>query len=183
MVQEPAPGSVRPTSARLLVAAALAGLVVGWFGGTLLERTQGAAPTVPWTSVLVLLFAAAALGWTAWGTWRTIHRQRRWLEPHQAVNRLVLAKASSLVGALVAGVYVGYGALFLDDMSAPLPQERVIRSGLVAVAAGLVLVTGLLLERACRVPKGPEDVDTDVDADPDRDRDEPDGKGVDDDRP
>jgi hypothetical protein len=156
VAQEPAPGRVRPTTPGLLVGTAVVGLVLGWFGGGLLERGQGIAPTVPWTSVFVLLFAAAVLGSAAWNTWRTIHRQRRWIEPHRAVNLLVLAKASSLVGSLVAGVYAGFGALFLDDLTAPLPQERVVRSAAVAFAAVLVVVAALLLERACRVPKSPD---------------------------
>jgi hypothetical protein len=146
---------VRPTSAGVLLAAVAVGLVVGWFGGALLERTQPVVPTVPWTSVGVMAFAAAVLGATAYGTWRTIHRQRRWIEPHQAVNRLMLAKASALVGALVAGGYAAFGARFLDGLPAPLPQERVLRSALVVAAAVLVVVAALLLERACRVPKPP----------------------------
>jgi hypothetical protein len=154
---ETPPGSVRPTSARLLLGAVAAGAALGWFGGALLERSTAAVPTVPWTSVLVLVFAAAVLGSLAWNTWRTVHRQRRWIEPHRAVSYLLLAKASSLVGALVAGGYVAFGARFLDDLTAPLPQERVVRAGLVALAAVLVVATALLLERACRVPKRPEE--------------------------
>ena len=163
MAKEPEPGRVRPTRIAVLLAAAAVGLVVGWFGGALVERSDGVAPSVPWSSVGVLVFAAAVLGATAWTTWRTIHRQRHWIDPHKAVNRLVLAKASALVGALMAGLYAGYGARFLDDLSAPLPQERVVRAGLVVLAAVLVVVAALLLEHACRVPKPPED---------ERDRDE-----------
>jgi hypothetical protein len=157
VAQETPPGRVRPTAWRVLLAVAAVGLVGGWFGGTLLEESAGAAPTVPWTSVVVMVFAAAVLGATAWSTWRTIHRQRRWIEPHQAVNRLLLAKASALVGALMAGAYAGFGARFLDDLSAPLPQERVLRAGLFVASAVLVVVAALLLERACRVPGGPDE--------------------------
>jgi hypothetical protein len=140
----------------MLAGTVAAGLVIGWFGGALLERTTAVVPNVPWTSVLVLVFAAAVLGWLAWTTYRTVHRRRRWIDPHHAVYYLVLAKASSVVGALMAGTYVAFGARFLDDLAAPLPQERVLRAGLVAGAAVLVVVTALLLERACRVPKTPE---------------------------
>jgi Protein of unknown function (DUF3180) len=167
VAQEPEPGRVRPTRITVLLAAVGVGLVVGWFGGALLERSDGVAPTVPWTSVGVMAFAAAVLGATAWSTWRTIHRQRRWIDPHKAVNRLVLAKASALVGALTAGLYAGFGARFLDDLSAPLPQERVIRAGLVVLAAVLVVVAALLLEHACRVPKPPEGEDADDEGKPD----------------
>lgn len=157
MADEPRPGRLRPTSLKILAAAVGLGLVVGWFGGALLESMGGVVPNVPWSSVFLLLFAAAVLGATAWTTWRTIHRQRRWIEPHRAVNYLVLAKASALVGAMVVGAYVGFGARYLDALVAPLPQERVLRSAFAAGAAVLVVVTALLLERACRVPKTPED--------------------------
>jgi small-conductance mechanosensitive channel len=157
VAQDSPPGSVRPTSARLLLTGAAVGAVVGWFGGALMERAGAVVPTVPWTSVFVLLFAAAVLGALAWSTWRTVHRQRRWIDPHRAVSYLLLAKASSLVGALVAGGYLAFAARFLDDLAAPLPQQRVLRGGLVALAAVVVVVTGLLLERACRVPKGPDE--------------------------
>ena len=172
MAKEPEPGRVRPTRIAVLVATAAVGLIVGWFGGALIERSDGVAPNVPWSSVWVMVFAAAFLGATAWSTWRTIHRQRHWIDPHKAVNRLVLAKASALVGALMAGLYAGYGARFLDDLTAPLPQERVIRSGLVLLAAVLVVVTALSLEHACRVPKPPEDERDKADK---RDRGEPEG--------
>jgi hypothetical protein len=168
VAQETPPGVVRPTSWRVLLAAAAVGGVFGWFGGALLEESTGAAPTVPWTSVVVMVFAAAVLGATAWSTWRTIHRQRRWIEPHQAVNRLLLAKASALVGALMAGAYGGFGARFLDDLSAPLPQQRVLRAGLFVVAAVLVVVAALLLERACRVPKAPDEKEGEEDEPADR---------------
>jgi hypothetical protein len=39
-------------------------------------------------------------------------------------------------------------------MDVELPRERVIRSLSAAVAAGVVMIAGLLLEHACRVPDG-----------------------------
>ncbi len=53
------------------------------------------------------------------------------LEPHQAVNRLVLARACALVGALVAGGYLGYALSWLG-VDAELARQRAWRS----VAAG-----------------------------------------------
>ncbi|HEV8055692.1 MAG TPA: DUF3180 domain-containing protein [Nocardioidaceae bacterium] len=154
------PGRLQPTSFALLTALGVAGAVLGWFLVPLLERTNRTAPTVPWSSVLLLVFAAAVLGGTAWSTWHTLHRRRSYLDPHRAVNYLVLAKASAVVGVFVAGAYLGFGAQFLDQLQIPLPRQRVVRSALAAVAALLLMVAGLLLERACKVPgAGADDED------------------------
>jgi high-affinity Fe2+/Pb2+ permease len=60
------------------------------------------------------------------------------------------------VGALVAGGYAGYAVSWLGS-EAELAHERMLRSALAAVAAGLVTLGGVLLERACRVRKDPEE--------------------------
>ena len=53
------------------------------------------------------------------------------LEPHRAVNRLVMAKACALVGALVAGGYAGYALTWLG-MEAELADQRLLRSAIAA---------------------------------------------------
>ena len=80
------------------------------------------------------------------------HRARahQRLEPHRAVNRLVLARACALVGALVAGGYVGYAVSWLGD-DAELADQRVLRSAVAGLAGVAIVVTAMLLERACRV--------------------------------
>lgn len=156
------PGRVRTTRPGLLAALALAGGVLGWYAVPLLERVRGVAPSVPWSAVLVLAGLAVLLLGAAFFTHRTIHRRRQRMDPRRAVNLLVLAKASAMVGALVAAGYVGFGAHFLDNLDIALPQQRVIRSALAAAAAVLVCVGGLLLERACRVPRDPDDLEDDL---------------------
>lgn len=145
----PPPGRVRPTHVGVLVCLAAVGILAGWLTRPLGERVNGTAPLVTWAPSLALLLVALILAWTAWVTGRAI-RLRRFLEPQQAVNRLVLAKASALVGALVAGGYAGYAVSWLG-VSAELGAERAWRSGAAAVAAGLVVAGSLWLERACRV--------------------------------
>ena len=71
------------------------------------------------------------------------------------MNRLVLARACAYVGALAAGVYFGYAVSWLGVSSSDLAGQRAFRSACAGVAGVLVVVGGLLLERACRVP--PED--------------------------
>lgn len=156
------PGRVRTTRPGVLAALAVAGAVLGWYAVPLLDRIRGVVPAVPWSAVLVLAGTAALLLGAAFWTHRTIHRRRARMDPRRAVNLLVLAKASALVGALVGGGYLGFGAQFLDSLDIALPRQRVVRSGLAAAAAVLVCVGGLLLERACRVPRDPDDLDDDL---------------------
>jgi hypothetical protein len=82
-----------------------------------------------------------------------VHVRHERLLPHQAVNRLVLARACAFVGALVAGGYGGYAVSWLG-LEAELAGQRAWRSATAALAGLLICATGLLLERACRVRSG-----------------------------
>jgi hypothetical protein len=148
--QQPPEGRLRPTSPAAVTAWAVTGLVVGWLVHPVAERVSGSAPVLTWAQPLALALVAAILGSTAWLTWRTLHVHRQRLEPHRAVNRLVLARASALVGALVAGGYLGYAVSWLGD-DAELASQRAWRSGACSVAGLAIVITAVLLERACRV--------------------------------
>jgi hypothetical protein len=100
----------------------------------------------------VLAFVAAILAGTAWVTWRQVHVHRDRIEPHHAVNRLVLAKSCAIVGALVAGGYLGYAVSWIG-LEAELAGQRLYRSLLAALASGLLSLAAVALERACRVRK------------------------------
>jgi hypothetical protein len=131
------------------------GLVVGWSVRPLAERLEGTAPIVTWTQVLALFLMAAVLGVTAWRTWRALHVRRERLEPHRAVNRLLLARACALVGALAAGCYLGY-AIGWVGVDAELASQRAWRSVTAAVGGVAMTVAAKALERACRVRSDPE---------------------------
>lgn len=152
--EEPRPGGhVRTTSPGAVTGWALLGLVLGWALRPLSIRIHGTAPTVGWLPVLALAFVAVIIGSVAWSTHRSLHRRHERLEPHRAVNRLVLAKSCALAGALVAGGYLGYALSWVGFTDAELAHERMVRA-LVGALAGAALVVGsLLLERACRVSR------------------------------
>jgi hypothetical protein len=141
-------------SAASLCAWALVGLVAGWVYHRLLDETTRPAPLVSWAQPLALFLVAAILGGTAWSTRRSVQQARVRLSADHAVNRLVLARACAYVGCLVAGGYVGYAISWLGDGS-DLAAQRAVRSAVAGLAGVLVVVAGLMLERACRVP--PED--------------------------
>jgi MFS family permease len=147
---EPA-GHVGTTSAAAVVGFALVGLVLGWLIRPVSIELRGVAPTVSWLQVWALVLAAAILGAVAWSTHRAVHTRRERLEPHRAVNRLVLAKACALAGALVAGGYFGYALSWVGITGAELATERMLRAFLAGVAGVASVAGSLLLERACRV--------------------------------
>ena len=155
--QEPVPeppdpaGRVGTTRAGTLVAVGLLGLVAGWMLRPLSIELQGTAPRVAWVQVLALALVAMILGVVAWSTHRTIHTRRQRIAPHQAVNRLVLAKACAVVGAAVAGGYLGYALSWVGVDEAELAGERLLRSALAGLAGLAIVAASLLLERACRV--------------------------------
>lgn len=155
MTEPSPPGRLRPTSGATLTVWAVIGLVGGWLLHPLAERIRGTAPVITWAQPLALVLVAAILGATAYLTWRAVHVHHERLDPHRAVNRLVLARACALVGALVAGGYAGYAVSWLG-VDTDLADERVMRAAISALAGLAIVVTSVLLERACRVRSDPE---------------------------
>lgn len=147
---EPPSGSLRPTSLLTLVGWAVVGGVLGWALHPVADRLGVVPPLVTAGQPLALGLLAAILGYVAWVTHRAVHVRRERLEAHQAVNRLVLARACALVGALVAGGYVGYALSWIGDR-AERADDRIVGSLAAAGCAVAALVAALLLERACRV--------------------------------
>lgn len=144
-------GRLRPVSAAALTIWAVLGLIGGWLLHPVAESWHGTAPVVTWFQPLALLLVAAIVGGTAWLTWRSVQIRHERMEPHRAVNRLVLGRACALVGALIAGAYAGYAVSWLGIAGDPLAGQRVLRSLVAAVMGGLICLGGVLLERACRV--------------------------------
>jgi uncharacterized membrane protein YdcZ (DUF606 family) len=163
-------GSVNLTPARALAVAALFGAIGGWVVVITANALDLSPPRVPWTTPIAVILVAALVGALAYSTYQRLHVRRERMEPQRAVAFLVLGKASALAGAVVAGGYLAYALMFVTRMDAATPRERVIRS-LVAMVTGIVLsIAGLLLERACRVPRDSDSeresaADDDLDAD------------------
>lgn len=147
---EPPERRLRPTSAGTVTLWTVVGLVGGWLLHPVADRFLTSAPIVTWAQPLALGLVAAILGSTAYLTWRQVHVRRERLEAHRMVNRFVLARSCVLVGALVAGGYAGYALSWLG-VDAELASQRAWRSAAAAVGGAAMVITSLLLERACRV--------------------------------
>ena len=79
------------------------------------------------------------------------------MHPIQVARAAVLAKASSLAAALLGGLYGGiFLWTFLRRNTYATASDDARVAGLSALAALLLVVAALLLERACRTPEPPD---------------------------
>jgi hypothetical protein len=191
--------ALRPTEPATLVVAGLAAAGVAWL---LISNLYQDLPAMTWSPVVVIGGIAALEAVAARNLWLRIHRRgdrsgeqsrvpagrgrgaggvREPVDPLTAARFAVLAKASSLAGAIFTGWYAGllpwliFEAGRLPGATADLPPST---GGLVVSVA--LIAAALWLERACRVPEPPEGADAPPDQDPwaGRERDDPrDGSG------
>lgn len=160
--REPAPQRPRmgPTRPSTLVVAGLAALAVAWL---LISRFYGDFRELPWLPIAVSTALAIFEGYLAYTTRARIERRpgRAPVEPLAVARFVVLAKASSLTGAMFAGFYGGLLLWLLVEQvrqgtaaarTSDLPTAAAGVGGALALTAG-----ALWLERACRVPPSRDD--------------------------
>ena len=148
---------MRPTSWRVVVAAVLGCGVLGWVVldaayGDLVRLPTYAAVTAGLVAVFELVLARVVSTKV-----RGVSRGRP-MHPLQVARAAALAKASSLAGSLLLGLYAGFFVwLFPRRDQLAAANDDVVVAGLSAGACVLLLVAALLLERACRTPRPPDD--------------------------
>ena len=148
---------MRPTSTRALVVAAVVGALTGWLVVVAANALGILPPQVPWTAPATVAVIAVLVAALAYSTWQRIQVRRERIEPQRAVAYLVLGKACALAGAMVAGGYLLFALMFVSRWEADAPRDRVIRAGIAVLAGVAMLIAGLWLERACRVPRRDDD--------------------------
>jgi hypothetical protein len=145
---------VRPTTWRLLVAVVAVSGVLSWGLLHAWTNTRGALPEVPWPTAVVI----GVLGFTVLVSALLLRPRirgkagHRPLEPLVAARYAVLSLAASRAGALFVGAYGGFFATALSDLTLDYRRRIALVSGLCVLAAGVLVVGGLVLERACRLP-------------------------------
>jgi hypothetical protein len=151
---------MKPTRLSALLLALLVAAAVGYL---LAETSYSDLPPLPRLAPVSLGLLALVEGGMAAVIRSKIRGKRptgRPMHPLQIARAAVLAKASSLGGAVVGGVY---GGIFVwtfarrGDVATYSDDARV--SGLAALAAVVLIVMALLLERACRTPAPPSSED------------------------
>jgi hypothetical protein len=153
---------VTPTRLPVLAGLAVVAAVVGWSGARVLESYGVPLPRVPASAPLVLVLLGAILLAFALSLRSRLRAQRerrsdaRPVDPLAAARAAMLAKATSLVGAFVVGIYVGYGAFLLGQLEIAPRRSLAIAAGLTALAAVALVASSVFLERVCRLPPPPD---------------------------
>lgn len=152
---------MRATNAATLVLIGLLSAVGSWL---LMSRFYGDLPRLNWLPGLTLGALAVGEGIAALTTKARIDRRPGTLpvDPLLVARFVVLAKASSMAGAIFAGVYGGVLVWALAEQGRLLIAEQNLGPSAAGFAGSLALTAAaLLLERSCRVPDQPEDGDID----------------------
>ena len=149
---------MQPTKPWSLLAIAAVSGVLAWI---VVRFTFGNLAPLPWTALPALLLIA--IGEFSFG--RNIGPRlhgRPTARPIQpiAVPRVVaLAKASSAAASAIGGLALGFLVYTIPSIGKPVPGHDALVSALTALAAIVLVLAALYLERACRAPDPPDDDD------------------------
>ncbi|OUE29989.1 hypothetical protein BFL35_12225 [Clavibacter michiganensis] len=154
------------TRSTTLIALLIAGAAVGWFAENALLMSGQALLIPPLTLGATLLIVGIVLIALAWPIRQTTRGRRAGrVDPFRATRVVLLAKASALAGALLAGITGGVLAFVLARPVLP-GASSVGLAVAGTVGAVVLLVAGLVAEHWCTVP--PDDRDDPRPGDPAR---------------
>jgi hypothetical protein len=141
------------TTLALLTAGALA---LVWTALRMLVMRGSALPSPAWPVIVVIALLAIGVVAAAWPIrqWNAGRRDRA-INPLRAARTVALAKASSLTGALMTGVWGAFAIVTLPRLEFAAQPGRAVAVALAVLASLALLVAGVLAERWCRIP--PED--------------------------
>ncbi len=150
---------MKRTSAGVLVLLALVGAGVG-YGLDHLLTINGRTTFTPsgFLPVLLVLLAVAVLG-LAWPVRRSVRGGER-IDPFRALRAATLARASSLLGAILGG-FGGGLLVFLTSRPVPPPVGSTVAMVALMVSALVLIGAALLAEQFCTLPKDSDDREPD----------------------
>jgi hypothetical protein len=147
---------VKRTSPLTLIAFAVVGLAVGALVQVWLAQSGQAGVRPPLTLAIGLALIGLvdiALAWPVRKVAKGTAKSR--VDPFYATRVVVLAKASAISGALLAGVAAGFVAYLLSRSVTPVGSIGFSIS--MVVGAVVLMVCGLVAEHMCRLP--PDDTE------------------------
>ena len=137
----------------------LAGIVAAILVNLFVRLDYDSVPPLPILAGATFAVLAAIETWYAFSIRARINRKPGTapIKALVAVRAVALAKASSLIGAVMVGAWLGvlvYVVLLAEQVSAASGDTRAGIVGLVS-SAGLI-ASGLWLEHCCRTPEDPD---------------------------
>ncbi|MQA12210.1 MAG: DUF3180 family protein [Pseudonocardiaceae bacterium] len=142
------------TRPRELVGAGLVGLVVVFVLLQLAYQSIPRFPTFAGVTLLVLALIEVPLAFSM----RSRVREGRFVQPVTAARTVALAKASSLLGAIMLGGWFGVLGYVLPKSGQLLAAEQDTSGALVGVfCAAALIAAALWLEYCCRTPDDQRD--------------------------
>jgi Protein of unknown function (DUF3180) len=145
---------VRPTRASTLIVIGVVTAALTWL---LLKAVYNSLPLLPWTGVPALLVVAVFEVGAGRDVRRRIAGRTTGLKPADplVVSRmLVLARATALAAALVAGLMLGFIGYLSGMLSDSVPKHDTINASVTLASALAMAGAALYLEFCCRVPRG-----------------------------
>lgn len=140
-----------PTRPRTLV---LIAIVSGLVSYLLFQWRYSSLPPVPLTAAVTTAGLAVAELFLAPGTRARLDGRpgTKPIMPLVVARIAALAKASSALAAIGAGVWLGILAYVVPRTDLATPRRDALRAGVGLAASLLLLVAALRLENVCRVP-------------------------------
>jgi hypothetical protein len=132
-----------------LLIAVLAGVIATYLMNVVLAMRGLAVLVAPVSLAVALALIAILLVAFAWPVRRAAKGERR-IDPFFATRVVVLAKASALAGALLAGAAAGI--LFYLLSRAVVPLGSSLTAGATVVAAAALVIAALVAEHWCSLP-------------------------------
>ncbi|WP_432545228.1 DUF3180 domain-containing protein [Kineococcus sp. SYSU DK004] len=149
---------VRPTRPGVLAACAALAAVLTWSGLRVWVARGRAEPELLWTTLLtigLLAVAVVAVGWPV-RQWVRGEKERR-IDALRAARTVALAKAASLAGSLLVGVFAGVVVHYLPTAHIAARRDQLLVAVADLVVSALLVAAGLVVERSCRVPPRDDD--------------------------
>lgn len=146
---------VRFTNARDLVPAGLVTAVAVYLGIRLLYGELPPLPTFAGITLLILAIIEAVFGYTLRGRIRATSGKP--VQPLTAARALALAKASSLLGAIMLGAWLAVLAYVLPESARVEAAKSDVPSAIIGGVSAILLISAALwLEHCCRTPDDPD---------------------------